>query len=95
LNNTRRVWIVPAFISAFDRDRLLADTVCYRFIVIGEGINTLLGNPQSGLAPAAIIAVTLISTGRICSLRNISYAPILSGCLQIKSGLPSKANCLS
>jgi uncharacterized protein with HEPN domain len=45
-----------AFVSAFDRDRLRADTVCYRFIVIGEGINALLGNPQSGLAPATIIA---------------------------------------
>ena len=44
-----------AFVSAFQQDRLLADTVSYRFIVIGESINVLLGNPQSNLAPAAII----------------------------------------
>lgn len=32
-----------SFVEAFERDAMLADTLSYRFIVIGEASNALLG----------------------------------------------------
>ena len=45
-----------AFIDAFNRDDMLADTIAYRFIVIGEAISGMLENPKSGHPSATVIA---------------------------------------
>lgn len=60
------------FRSAFQQNPLLADTISYRFLVIGEAVNSLLGDPEKNIPPANIIAASPdIDWRGYAAMRNI------------------------